>query len=271
MKKNYGGIQPMMRVSTMTEGCLGGFNPLLQIGNVQSMVWKEGDNGPYCMQQTEREALKNDLRNFKYRMKSKQQLLNELEPKCNREEFQSLVENNAPVKKIRKLCRAREIDWRKAVEVTVEIKKKPRSAEDLKEEIIRLHGRFHIKPNMKAAQVKDLAENLGVATTKDVEKNLTPTWVGKPKGMFDIAYKRGLLNLDKYCVEDFTEKGLTDHEEETSLVILLSKCSDFMNEDTLLTKMVRNMEATLERSPKYHSKVAGEGIEYSWGNAKMCY
>jgi len=77
----------------------------------------------------------------------------------------------------------------------------------LKEEIIRLHGRFHIKPNMKAAQVKALTENLGVATTKDVEKNLTPTWVGKPKGMFNITYKRGLLNLDKYCKEDFTEKG----------------------------------------------------------------
>ena len=31
------------------------------------------------------------------------------------------------------------------------------------------------------------------------------------------------------------------------------------------------MGATLHRSPKYHCEIAGEGVEYSWGNAKMLY
>ena len=34
---------------------------------------------------------------------------------------------------------------------------------------------------------------------------------------------------------------------------------------------MRKMGAILDRSPKYHCEIAGEGIEYSWGNAKMRY
>ena len=180
-----------------------------------------------------------------------------------------------------------------------------RSADELKAEIIQKGERSKLRPGMKADEVRDLAKTLNIDTTKKIETNVTPSWVGKPKGMFDIAYERGLLDLDKFCVEDFTEKGIDGHEEETSLVILLSKCADFMNEETLLTQMVRKMGARLERSPKYHCELAGEGkliihyflskinksvnsninkqivhyflskinqgIEYSWGNAKMCY
>ena len=31
------------------------------------------------------------------------------------------------------------------------------------------------------------------------------------------------------------------------------------------------MGAVCHRSPKYHCEIAGEGVEYSWGNAKMRY
>ena len=208
------------------------------------------------------------------------------------------------VKCIRKLCREVGVEWRKTKEVTVESKEKNRSAVDLLEEI-KSKNKNLVKRHMRADEVRKAAETLSISLTKTIQTNVTPTWVGKPKGMFDIAYERGLLDLTKFCVEDFTEKGLPDHEEETSLVILLSKCSDFMNKETLLTKMVKKMGATLERSQKYHYKLAGEGklivhyflskidksvnsninklivhfflykinqgIEYSWGNAKMCY
>ena len=153
----------------------------------------------------------------------------------------------------------------------MEVKQKPRSAEDLREEIAQRFGRKNLRANMRAAEVKQVAEKFNVDTMKSVETNLTPSWVWKPKGMFHVAYERGLLDLETYCVEDFTEKGLPDHEDETSLVVLLSKCSDFMNEEILLTKMVRKMGAKLARSPKYHCKLAGKGIKYTWGNAKMCY
>ena len=36
------------------------------------------------------------------------------------------------------------------------------------------------------------------------------SWVGRPKGMLQVAWYLGLLDLDIFCVEDFTEKGKLD-------------------------------------------------------------
>ena len=58
---------------------------------------------------------------------------------------------------------------------------------------------------------------------------------------------------------------------ETSLDHLLSTCTDFVDEESLLQMKVRKLGAVCIHSPKYHCEMAGEGIEYSWGNAKMKY
>jgi hypothetical protein len=43
----WGGEQPRMRSSTITEGCLGPHNPLLKVGDVQHMDFQEDDNPPH--------------------------------------------------------------------------------------------------------------------------------------------------------------------------------------------------------------------------------
>ena len=39
----------------------------------------------------------------------------------------------------------------------------------------------------------------------------------------------------------------------------------------MLQMNIQKMEEICFHSPKYHCKIAGEGIEYSWGNSKYKY
>ena len=47
MSRSYGGVQPKIQSSQITDGCLGPFNPSLRTGDVQSMVYSETDAGPW--------------------------------------------------------------------------------------------------------------------------------------------------------------------------------------------------------------------------------
>ena len=47
--------------------------------------------------------------------------------------------------------------------------------------------------------------------------------------------------------------------------------SDFVNEITLLQHHGIKMGVTINRSPKCHPEIAGEGIEYDWGLSKLHY
>ena len=51
----------------------------------------------------------------------------------------------------------------------------------------------------------------------------------------------------------------------------METCSDFQNKVTLLQEIMGRLDITVHRSPKCHAKLAGEGIEYSWGFAKNAY
>jgi hypothetical protein len=46
---------------------------------------------------------------------------------------------------------------------------------------------------------------------------------------------------------------------------------DFEEEESLLQTMGREMGILVDRTPKCHCKLAGEGIEYTWGCAKNHY
>jgi hypothetical protein len=55
---------------------------------------------------------------------------------------------------------------------------------------------------------------------------------------------------------------------ETSLKYLLRNCNDFINKELMLQYYGRLMGVTVDQTPKCHSEMAGEGIEYSWAAAK---
>ena len=83
-------------------------------------------------------------------------------------------------------------------------------------------------------------------------------WMGKPKGLNQIAWERGLLDPTRTYTK-------------AQLVKLLHGCTDFLNTETNLQMIARALGVQAERSPKFHCEIAGEGIEYDWGFCKAKY
>jgi hypothetical protein len=52
---------------------------------------------------------------------------------------------------------------------------------------------------------------------------------------------------------------------------LMGNCQDFEEEESLLQYMGATMGVKVDRTPKCHCELAGEGVEYSWGCAKNTY
>ena len=57
----------------------------------------------------------------------------------------------------------------------------------------------------------------------------------------------------------------------TSLKEMMNSLVDFSEEETLLHYHGRLLGVTVDRTPKCHPEIAGEGIEYCWAAAKMSY
>ena len=102
-------------------------------------------------------------------------------------------------------------------------------------------------------------------------------WIGKPKGLLQICRERGLLDLGpnglgwkRYSING---KLLPDgsRDKELSLVEILSSCTDFLDEETALEHLGRSRGVMVDKTPKFHAELAGEGIEYSWGFLKGKY
>ena len=82
---------------------------------------------------------------------------------------------------------------------------------------------------------KDTCRRHDISLNKSVEKGVSESWVGRPKGMLQVAWEKGLLELDIFYEEDFTEKGLLDGMgnmiSNTSLSQFITKCSEFLKKN----------------------------------------
>ena len=102
-------------------------------------------------------------------------------------------------------------------------------------------------------------------------------WVDKPKGSLQILYERGWIHPDK--IHEYTKKGRKDKDVlgdngacvSFSLDELMNQQEDFKNEMTLLQYHASKLDVILDRSPKCHPEIAGEGIEYGWAFSKQEY
>jgi hypothetical protein len=103
-------------------------------------------------------------------------------------------------------------------------------------------------------------------------------WTGKPKGMLQILWERGFIDP---AIEPAKAEGFYSNDGKkdafgnlipgTSLRKMTSSLIDFINEETLLQYHGKALRVLVDRSPKCHPEVAGEGIEHSWGCAKGKY
>jgi hypothetical protein len=99
-------------------------------------------------------------------------------------------------------------------------------------------------------------------------------WLGKPKGLLQVLLERGLIDITRLA--DYTLDGRKDRDtgvvdSSMSLRRIMSGCRDFVNEETALQVLGRDLNLIVDRTPKFHAELAGEGIEYSWACAKAKY
>ena len=88
-------------------------------------------------------------------------------------------------------------------------------------------------------------------------------YVGKQKGMKQVAYERGLyssINMRK-----------THDNPDLSLEFVLGNCADFKGQRSELQVAIEERGHQMALSPKFHCELAGVGIEYSWGKAKQYF
>ena len=116
-------------------------------------------------------------------------------------------------------------------------------------------------------RLQEMAQSRGlpIKYTKKIIKGL-----GLPKGALQILFERGWidpLNIHRYSAKGKAGSGGV----EFSVNELMQKQSDYTTEMTLLQYHASLLGVTLERSPKCHPEIAGEGIEYAWALSKMEY
>ena len=106
--------------------------------------------------------------------------------------------------------------------------------------------------------------------------------MGKPKGLLQILWERGFIDVSKLKL--YSLKGKQSQLEDNgklkqefhkySLRTLMERCSDFANEKSAMEHLFFQLSQKAEPSlmmiisPKYHCEVAGEGIEFVWGMLK---
>jgi hypothetical protein len=115
------------------------------------------------------------------------------------------------------------------------------------------------------------AEENGIAT-KEMTDKVDEGWQGKAKGLLQVLWERGFIgaaNVDKYMMNGRDACGVLILE--TSLKLLMMNCEDFEEEESLLQANGHEMGVLVDRTPKCHCKLAGKGIEYTWGCSKNYY
>ncbi len=111
-----------------------------------------------------------------------------------------------------------------------------------------------------------------IATTKNVA-NLKEEWEGKPKGLLQILWERGLIdgtNLNNYSLTG-KKDALGTVDNSTSLRHIMGMCTDFLNEEGMMQHIAKGLGVKVLLTPTCHADLAGEGIEYVWACAKGAY
>lgn len=108
-----------------------------------------------------------------------------------------------------------------------------------------------------------------IPVTKMERKLVTTGWFGKPKGTLQVLWERGWI--DPTDLNKHTQKGkkggVTDLNN--SLDYLMSLQSDFVNEKTMLQFIGEKLGCIIDRTPKCHPEMAGDGTNMN-GRWQSC-
>jgi hypothetical protein len=118
--------------------------------------------------------------------------------------------------------------------------------------------------NTRGKTIKEVQE---LATSQNIpikveEDDIVEGWVGKPKGIRQVLWERGLLDLQVTYVAKI-KKDDPNFEEKVEYAAVLADCADFLGEKTSLMYLGERLGVEVDCSTKCHPELAGEGIEYS--------
>ena len=156
-------------------------------------------------------------------------------------------------------------------------------------EVLKVNGMSN--PSGVKKKLQELCEARGLPTNIEIKK-VTEGWCQKPKGALQILFERGWI--DPANIHLYTEKGKGSMNSVSSkgrdkgnssvgsvvvdptgccfsLRKLMKLQRDFLNEITLLQYHAKLLGVDLDRTPKCHPEIAGEGIEYVWALSKLFY
>ena len=168
------------------------------------------------------------------------------------------------IRQLRSLCSQHGLPTHKSVSILLE-----RNRSELE---LDLRGRGISRKEKNKRELVEICEQHQITITKNVEK-IKEGWEGKPKGLLQVLWERGLIdgtNLKDYPLtrkkDDF---GAVN--SRTGLRHIMGMCFDFLNEEGMLEHIAKNLGVTVLLTPKCHAELAGEGVEYVWACAKGAY
>jgi hypothetical protein len=106
------------------------------------------------------------------------------------------------------------------------------------------------------------------------QQEILKGWEGQPKGMLQVLWECGFIDgtkLEKYYTIEGGKDQFGNVDPATSVKMMMERQMDFIEEETLLQYHGRQLGVIIDRTPKCHPEMAGEGIEYNWGCAKGFY
>jgi hypothetical protein len=117
---------------------------------------------------------------------------------------------------------------------------------------------------MTVRELRKIASNLGMGTTRTVTQRFIPGWAGKGKGLLQVLWEGGWIDDTKTSQY---KKVVTDNDgfpvKEFLLEMMLDSCIDFVSKKTQPEFVCESLGAEALYTMKYHAEYAGEGIEYS--------
>ena len=128
------------------------------------------------------------------------------------------------------------------------------------------------EPRGTKKQLQERCRNLNIPTTASIQV-VKEGWINKPKGAIQVLFERGWI--DPSTISLYTADGNKNYqiakndvtECKYSVNALMKLQADFVNEITLLQSHIEKLGSSVDRSPKCHPELAGEGIEYVWALA----
>ena len=260
----YGGAQRIMRESKLCEGCFGTVNHArrLKVGDMQKMVFGDTDlplitnkNFPKYDQPIPGCFSKKNL--------TVAELKQTLEAKG--------LNANGDRKRLLEQCEAAGIAVKKRLPKMIAgyVGKQKGSLQITFES-----GFCDEKLCLEGEKVSAHGKEKETFTGKFISKSMTVDKIKKMLDKHNLSSQGNRTQLLQICAEHKlpTTKKVHERERDQSTIVLhfLQNCDNFKNEKGQMQFVLEDkLNVKLRMTPKCHPEIAGQGIEYAWGYAKL--